>query len=205
MVILLLLLIVPLRGEGRVETSDSLYRDAKKSFNDGNFELANKKFERFLLTYPEDKLFPSALYWAGKLKEKPAKALEYYNKIIDNYPNSEYAPYALYNIAQYEYIKGSYGIAAELYQKLITTYPGAKCISSAKSYMTLTSTLYTIQIGAFSDSSVAAATQKEFNNYNSSITEENGLFKLRIGTFTSADSAQQFMLENDIKGFVTKL
>lgn len=187
---------------------EDLYKDAKKSFDDGNFEVANKQFERFLLTYPDDKLFSSALYRAGKLKENPAKACEYYNKVINNYPDNEYAPYALYALAQYEEIKGNCTSADEMYRKIMTNYPGSKCANLLKDKIKIVNVniaaSYFIQVGAFSDSSRAVIAQKELSNYTTFIISDKNFFKLKIGIFASPDSAKQFMLENNIKGFITK-
>jgi tol-pal system protein YbgF len=191
---------------------EDLYKDAKKSFDAGKFEVANKQFERFLLTYPDDKLFPSALYWAGKLKENPAKACEYYNKIINNYPDNEYAPYALYGLAQYEEIKGNCTSADEMYRKIMTNYPDSKCANLMKDKIVNVMNIvkvnvvdsYFIQVGAFSDSSRAVIAQRGLSNYTTFIISDKNFFKLKIGIFASPDSAKQFMLKNNIKGFITK-
>lgn len=192
---------------------DALFRDAKKTYNKGDFELANKKFERFLLKYPEDRHTPLALYWAAKLKEKPDRACEHYKKIINSYPNNKSTPFALYHLAQYEYIKENYLAALQMYKKIVADYPEVKCAQSAKENIALISAFHFIQLAAFSDSTYAVQSQKELVEAGSTrdsgsktyIIKEGGYFKLKVGIFPSYESAKQFMLENNLKGFVTKI
>jgi len=160
-VLILLLLISP----------SGLYEDAKKSYDDGDFNSARKKFERFLIQYPDHELIPYVLYWAATLRKPPKEAINYYETILNLYPESKVADNALFQLAQYWYAKGEYLEALKRYEKILISYPKGDCVLGAQNWITIISrsvtpdesgvkrdtakmavppiSEYTIQIGAF--------------------------------------------------------
>ena len=62
----------------------------------------------------------------GKYKGEYKKTLEYYQKIIDNYPTSKLAPNSYYNIAYILYELGRKDEAVDIYAKIIETYPNSE-------------------------------------------------------------------------------
>jgi len=62
----------------------------------------------------------------GKFKGEYKKTLEYYQKIIDNYPTSKLAPNSYYNIAYILYELGRKDEAVDIYAKIIETYPNSE-------------------------------------------------------------------------------
>jgi len=62
----------------------------------------------------------------GKFKGEYKKTLEYYQKIIDNYPTSKLAPNSYYNIAFILYELGRKDEAVDIYAKIIETFPNSE-------------------------------------------------------------------------------
>jgi len=98
---------------------------AKQAYLDQLMKIAPSLFdeydESFLVT--DD---PSDVY-RGDYK----KSLEYYQKIIDEYPTSKLAPYSYYNIAFILYDLGRKDEAVDIYQKIIKSYPNSEFYNDA--------------------------------------------------------------------------
>ncbi|RMH68722.1 MAG: hypothetical protein D6675_15055 [Gemmatimonadetes bacterium] len=82
---------------------------------------AQAKFERFLADYPNSDKVPGALFMLGKLESNPNRAMSIYQKIVDRYPNSEYADDALFEVAQYHYSVGQYLTAIDQHRRVLET------------------------------------------------------------------------------------
>ncbi|MFA5031700.1 MAG: tetratricopeptide repeat protein [bacterium] len=205
MIILILFLLLP----------SELYKEAHKAYKSGDFELAGKRFERLLVNYPDNVLAPEAMFWTAKLKSNPDKAMEYYTKFISLYPESNFVPEALYNIAQYYYAVEDYNSAIKFYNDLTTKYPSSVYTKYAYSQLKIFSTLIYIQIGAFSTKENALKLQQEItpilssdsllgNELSIQINQEANLYKIKIGHFNSELEASEFLLRSKINGFVIK-
>ncbi|MCK4353033.1 SPOR domain-containing protein [candidate division WOR-3 bacterium] len=195
-------------------SSEGFYRDARNAYKKGSFDNARKKFERFLIKYPKSSLTPYALYWAGRLREKPEKAIECYEKILNLYLESKVADNALYRLAQYYYIKEDYKKALKNYKKIISSYPEGDCAEDAKKWISIIFSFvpeyahqesgYTIQVGAFLKKERAERLKKELAKFNPYIIKQGKYYKIRLGNFRSLKLAKEFMLEKELKGFVVK-
>ncbi len=70
-----------------------------------------------------------ALFWMAESAnqlDRPARALEYLNKLIVNYPEAEVAPSALYSIAYTHVRAKEYTEAAQAFERLSNRYPGSE-------------------------------------------------------------------------------
>lgn len=84
----------PLTEEGR-----SIFAAAELDRSRGNIELARTGFQEFLEKYPRSEGADNATYWLGDLAYGDARfadALEYFEKVINDFPSSERVPSALY-------------------------------------------------------------------------------------------------------------
>jgi tol-pal system protein YbgF len=83
----------------KTQTSDqTLYAEAKKSFDKGDMEAARKGFENLITKYPKSQQADNAQFWIGETyyNEKwYEKAILEYQKVIENYPSGNKIPAAL--------------------------------------------------------------------------------------------------------------
>jgi tol-pal system protein YbgF len=116
-------------GEGQAASDlpeDKLYRFAKKSFDQENFETARDAFEKFLEMYPDSDKADNARFWIGEVyfnEEWYEKAILEYQKVIDNYPqgNKVAAAYLKQGIAFQEL--GETGNAKLVLKELVRKFP----------------------------------------------------------------------------------
>jgi tol-pal system protein YbgF len=116
-------------GEGQAASDlpeDKLYRFAKKSFDQENFETARDAFEKFLEMYPDSDKADNARFWIGEVyfnEEWYEKAILEYQKVIDNYPqgNKVAAAYLKQGIAFQQL--GETGNAKLVLKELVRKFP----------------------------------------------------------------------------------
>ena len=109
--------------QDKFESDDSEHY--KQEYLEKLMEIAPSLFDE----YDEDYLLvedPSGVY-RGDYK----KSLEYYQRIIDEYPTSKLAPYSYYNIAYILYDIGRKDEAVDIYQKIIKSYPNSEFYNDA--------------------------------------------------------------------------
>lgn len=110
---------------------------------------AIEQLEHFVATYPESDLVPEAeeriaelrarlaekAYGAAALYlqlEKPGAARVYLEAIVEDYPDTEWAPRALLEIARSHTREGATAKAAEAYDRVIELYPGTEEAAAAR-------------------------------------------------------------------------
>jgi outer membrane assembly lipoprotein YfiO len=88
------------------------YKEAIKSFKEGNFKRAYKEFKKLLANYPDSKEAPEAQYYLGRTLEeldKPFEAYLAFEKVIQSYPNSK----RINEVVEREYNIGEYFLNRE--------------------------------------------------------------------------------------------
>ena len=130
----------------------------------------------------------SVLFLEGVLTKDGEKALVTFSKLLDKYPKSKYADAALYRIFSYYYAAGEYYNAKKCLEDLKKDYPVSPYIKIAERNIPAADQTaiseekksdqiteedipkykFTIQAGAFTNPSNAAALKKNF--------EDNGFF-----------------------------
>jgi tetratricopeptide (TPR) repeat protein len=162
---------------------------------------------------------PSVLFLEGVLTSDGEKALITFSKVLDKYPKSKYADAALYRIFSYYYAAGEYYNARKCIEDLKKDYPTSPYIKIAErdipaadqtavsegresDQITEENTpkyKFTIQAGAFTNPSNAAALKNNF--------EDNGFFSevkdkvvagttfrvVYVGKFEDKDEAENFL------------
>ena len=185
--------------------SSTLYEEALNSYTKGDFELARKKIEQFLIKCPSAEVTPEALYLAAKLRKKSIEAVNYYEKIASIYSDIGVVSDALYNIAQYYYTKRDYCNAVVTCKKVVSDYPNSKSVELAKKLIERMQAFYFIQVGSFSKFENANRLAKKLKDFNPIIIKDNEMHKVWIGPFPSSDGSKDFMLSAGFKGFVTRI
>jgi tetratricopeptide (TPR) repeat protein len=182
-----------------------LYKEAQDAYAKGEFEIARKKIEQFIIKYPDEKKIPDALFLAATLRRDGKEALNYYKKIVTKYPKSRQAPNALYRIAQYFYAKREYNEAIKNYKKIISNYPKSRRAQDAKKWIRIIRSFYFIQIGSFSNSQNAWKLAEEFKVFDPIIVKEDKYYKVWIGIFSTPTEGREFMVTHKLKGFTRRV
>jgi hypothetical protein len=180
-------------------------------------------------SYPDD---PSVLFLVAVLTENGQDAVPVYNRIISDFPKSKYADASVYRLFSYYYSLGLYSAASVFLDKLKKQYPASPYIKIAQREVPSDNEIstivqntahedisgdykFTIQAGAFTNESNAAALKKSFENsgYHSFIKKKsvagsdfNVVF---VGEFKDRDEAESFLLvvnkQFELKGRVVPI
>lgn len=187
-----------------------------KQIEAGNKKDVEKQLPSLISKNPNS---PSVLFLEGVLTDDGEKALITYSKILDKYPKSKYADAALYRIFSYYYAAGEYYNAKKCLGDLKKDYPTSPYIKIAErdipeadqtavsegkesNQITEENTpkyKFTIQAGAFTNPSNAAALKNNF--------EDNGFFSeikhkvvagttfrvVYVGKFEDKEEAENFL------------
>jgi len=187
-----------------------------KQIEAGNKKDVEKQLPSLISKNPNS---PSVLFLEGVLTDDGEKALITYSKILDKYPKSKYADAALYRIFSYYYAAGEYYNAKKCLEDLKKDYPTSPYIKIAErdipeADQTAVSEgqesnqiaeentpkyKFTIQAGAFTNPSNAAALKNNF--------EDNGFFSeikhkvvagttfrvVYVGKFEDKEEAENFL------------
>jgi len=112
-----------------------LYKDAYETFQKGNLEGAQRKFEAFLKQYPNTELSDNAQFWIGEtyyLKKDFEKAILEYEKAIAKYPEGDKIPAALFKQALAFLELGDKTNARNLLRRVMERYPHSDQAEMAK-------------------------------------------------------------------------
>lgn len=113
---------------------------------------AIKQFEDFIIDFPESELVPDAQQYILTAKTRLAhkfyngavvyerkgvykSAIIYFQKVIDDYTDTEYADDAAYGIARMEYKLKNYDEAARKFSNFMSIYPDHKHFDDAVEYL----------------------------------------------------------------------
>lgn len=105
---------------------DELYKEARFSFEEGNYPQAREKFAKLLKEYPNSSFAPSAQFWIGEcyFREGNLKqAILEYEKVISKYPDSPKVPSSMLKQGMAFEKLGDSESARYLYNKIIKEFP----------------------------------------------------------------------------------
>lgn len=108
---------------------DEFYARAKTTFDAGRYAEARLMFEDFLKFYPESKIVDSAAFWIGDTyyrEENYERAILEYQNLLDNYPNGNKVPAALYKQGLAFIALGDNNNGKILLEDLVRRYPDAQ-------------------------------------------------------------------------------
>ncbi len=90
---------------------DKLFLKAEKLYETGEYDTAFELYNDYLILYPNQKLSPAAMLKTGHIssaKGDSEKALNIYQTLIDQYPDSFFAMEGMINILVINYNEGNY-------------------------------------------------------------------------------------------------
>lgn len=111
------------------------YRRALTFYGQNRVDDARKIFLQILEADPSGELADNALYWLGEshfVKGEYAGAMNYYRRIVSEYPQQNKAPDAMLKIGLAYAKLGDLSLARTTFQQLIETYPYSTPASTAK-------------------------------------------------------------------------
>ena len=113
---------------GCTHTVQAQLREAEKQFRQGNYQTSRSAYLQITETYPKSRQAPEGYYWAGVISylylKEPQKALDYFQKILTDYPASEFVLQTRGHLAEmYEKEFNEPRLAIGEYQKMIEETP----------------------------------------------------------------------------------
>ena len=113
------------------------YQDAFKLLSpaEKRYPEAIKALTAFLKKYPQSRLADNAQYWlaeANYVSQNNAAALEEFQKLIEQYPNSPKVSGALLKIGYLQAAAGKKELAKKALNEVISRYPGSSAATMAK-------------------------------------------------------------------------
>ncbi|GEM_PF-4894152 len=96
--------------------------NAIAQLDSGNIAQVRQQLPGLTTKYQND---PGVIYLQGRLTSGGNEAKQYYQTIVTNFPQSEWADDALYRLYQYNYAMGLYRSANALLQQLAKEYPAS--------------------------------------------------------------------------------
>jgi len=116
-------------------SSDTFLKTGNKFLKEGENIKAAQEFEKFLVKYPQDPLYPDALllYASALIKlEKYSLARRSLQLLLDLYPNSSLAPEAFLKIGKTYEKEKQLKEAINIYQDFLSLYPTNKEAPTAR-------------------------------------------------------------------------
>lgn len=116
-------------------SEDVIYQTAKQAFDQGDFELARERFQKFLKTYPKSNSADNAQFWIGEIyyhEKWYEKAILEYQKVIEKYPKGNKVQSALLKQGFSFFNLGDKANARLIFTELIKKYPKSNEAKIAK-------------------------------------------------------------------------
>ncbi|MHB8481322.1 MAG: tetratricopeptide repeat protein [Nitrospiria bacterium] len=113
---------------GCTHTVQAKLKEAEKQFRQGNYQASQSAYLQIAETYPKSRQAPEAYYWAGVISylylKESQKALDYFQKVLIDYPASEFVLLTRGHLAEmYEKEFNEPRLAIGEYQKMIEETP----------------------------------------------------------------------------------
>lgn len=121
---------------GKKLDKEKAYSAAYQTFQQGHYDKARSKFQKFLENFPNSEYSDNAQFWIGEcyfFEEKYEEAILEYDKVTKNYPNGNKVPYALLKQGLAFSKLGDKTSAKLLLQQVIKNYPNTSQARIARS------------------------------------------------------------------------
>lgn len=115
--------------------AQAAYQVAFKALRAGDYVSASRDFRAFIAQYPNESLTPNAWYWLGEsyyVTMNYPVALDSFQKLLSQFPQSEKAPDALLKVGYSELELKRVAEAKATLTSVTTKYPGSKAASLAQ-------------------------------------------------------------------------
>jgi tol-pal system protein YbgF len=122
-------------GSGGTISAQSLYDNALRDKNAGNFDLAIKEFQDYLQSFGDTELAPNAQFYLGEiyyLKNQLEEAVKAFDLVIEKYPENLKTPDAHYMKGMALFKMGQRNKARDEFYTLIKRFPESTVAAKAK-------------------------------------------------------------------------
>ena len=172
--------------------------------DEGELDGVKENLPELLSKYPND---PGVLFLEALLTANGESAVNQYNNILRNHPNSKYAPESAMKIGEYLYAKGLYTQSAKVLKNIPIKYPRYQHIQrltnlminsfnaigepdSAKHYALIINSMFPFEINIENkDNKLSQVFNFKKNNRSS------GPYVIQIGAFSSQENAKRLKLQ----------
>lgn len=116
-------------------SEDEIYRLAKQAFDQGDSDVATKKFQELIVRFPKSERADNAQFWIGEIyyREKwYEKSILEYQKVIENYPKGNKVPASLLKQGLAFLHLGDKANSRLILQELVKKYPKSNEAKIAK-------------------------------------------------------------------------
>jgi len=104
----------------------SAYDAAFEALKNGQYAEAARRFQSFLVQYPNGEFAPNAQYWLGEsyyVTQNYQVALESFERLLAQFPSSNKVPDALLKVGYCHYELHNWDLAESTLNRVIQTYP----------------------------------------------------------------------------------
>lgn len=118
-----------------VVADDAAYAAAKEQYDNENYSAAQAAFSSFLGDYGNSSLRHQAQFWLGKCylnQSEYTKAIQAFEVIRRDYPESAYMAFALHNQAVAHFRLGERDTAIALMEEVVANYPTSTAADHAR-------------------------------------------------------------------------
>jgi tol-pal system protein YbgF len=125
----------PEQASPKQENAETLYKDGRKAYEEGDTKQAREIFNQVIRKYPKSRYSENAQYWIGETyyKEKDYElAFMAFQEVLRKNPQSSKAPAALYKQALSFYNIGDRKAGEYYLKRLIENYPNSEEAGRAK-------------------------------------------------------------------------
>jgi TolA-binding protein len=122
-------------GSNLPEDPNLLYKEAQKKYSRGELKESRELFQLFIFKFPGHYLAPKVQFRIAEtyVKENRTKvAIREFQKVIDNYPKSNEAPRAMFEMASLFFSLGYCDNARVLLKGILTRFPSSPLRNQAK-------------------------------------------------------------------------
>lgn len=116
-------------------SADTLYQNALRDYNTGNYTLANQEFSDYIRNFPSNDLASNARFYLGEILYAQGDykgAIDSYDSVLTNYPNAFKRPDSLLKKAMSEEKLRERTAAARDYRLVVRRFPGSPAARKAE-------------------------------------------------------------------------
>ena len=110
------------------------YADAFDALKSGDYAESARRFQEFLVAFPNGQYTPNAMYWLGEsyyVTQNYALAGEQFQGLLDRYPDHDKAPGALLKLGLSDYGLKQYDAAETILREVLRRFPGTDVARTA--------------------------------------------------------------------------
>ncbi|MFI5253796.1 MAG: SPOR domain-containing protein [Bacteroidota bacterium] len=208
--IVILSLYIPFISYSSARPDDDI-RTYINKLNNGKVEEVKQVLPQLITQYQDT---PELIYLQGRLTSNGPEAAKYYQMVLDNFPQSEWADKSLYHLYQYHYATGSYETARNELSRLKKDYPSSTMLAEAgnipipverietdKKVDTRSSSQHPYSDNATRTSSA----NPDFMNGETGHSTLSGKYALQVGAFSTAANAAKQKTFFDKLGYTVEI